>query len=102
MQVPVWIEPGVMRLPPEETPMITVGPGTGVAPFRAMLEERGLQIQQGATDQACTWACNSQGHSCLMLSFPALRTVLHSAAQLLVVTVKSCRHWLPATFCLAC
>ena len=80
MQVPVWIEPGVMRLPPEGTPMIMVGPGTGVAPFRAMLEERGLQIQQGATDQACTWACNSQGHSCLMLSFPALHTAQCSPA----------------------
>ena len=88
-QVPVWIEPGVMRLPPEGTPMIMVGPGTGVAPFRAMLEERGLQMQQGATDEACTWACNSQGHSSLMGSFPALRTVLHSAAQLLVVTCRA-------------
>ena len=88
-QVPVWIEPGVMRLPPEGTPMIMVGPGTGVAPFRAMLEERGLQMQQGAIGEACTWACNSQGHSSLMGSFPAVRTVLHSAAQLLVVTCRA-------------
>ena len=46
-QVPVWIEPGVMRLPPEGTPMIMVGPGTGVAPFRAMLQERDYQLFQG-------------------------------------------------------
>ena len=46
-QVPVWIESGVMRLPAASTPMTMVGPGTGVAPFRAMLEERGLQMSQG-------------------------------------------------------
>ena len=53
VQIPIWIEPGVMRLPPEGTPVIMVGPGTGVAPFRAMLEERGVQMQQGAPAQPC-------------------------------------------------
>ena len=71
IQVPVWIEPGVMRLPPQGTPMIMIGPGTGVAPFRAMLEERGLQMQQGATDQACTRASSCQRIPSLPSSFPA-------------------------------
>ena len=63
MQVPVWMEPGVMRLPPEGTPMIMVGPGTGVAPFRAMLEERGSQVQQGATAHPLHMCMQLPSHS---------------------------------------
>eukprot|EP00884_Botryococcus_braunii_P004440 jgi/Botrbrau1/13998/Bobra.150_1s0009.1 len=39
-QIPVWVEKGMLRLPPAPVPMILVGPGTGVAPFRSFLEER--------------------------------------------------------------
>lgn len=39
--VPVWVERGVLHLPSSNrTPMIMVGPGTGVAPFKSFLEER--------------------------------------------------------------
>lgn len=39
--VPVWVEKGVLQLPASHsTPMILVGPGTGVAPFKSFLEER--------------------------------------------------------------
>ena len=48
----MWIEPGVMQLSREDTPMILVGPGTGVAPFRAMLEQRGVQQRQGGIKAA--------------------------------------------------
>ena len=38
--VPVWIERGVLRLPTNRNSLlILVGPGTGVAPFRAFLED---------------------------------------------------------------
>jgi sulfite reductase alpha subunit-like flavoprotein len=47
-QVPVWVEPGVMRPPDAGTPMVLVGPGTGVAPFRAFLEDRLTAQSQGS------------------------------------------------------
>jgi len=46
--VPVWVERGVLRLPPSHsTPMILVGPGTGVAPFKSFLEERQMAAAGG-------------------------------------------------------
>ncbi|HSI82936.1 MAG: sulfite reductase flavoprotein subunit alpha [Candidatus Methylacidiphilales bacterium] len=39
--VPVYITPTKhFHLPPGDTPLIMVGPGTGIAPFRAFLEQR--------------------------------------------------------------
>ena len=39
--VPLYIQPNKrFRLPTAETPMIMIGPGTGIAPFRSFLHER--------------------------------------------------------------
>ncbi len=41
--VRLWIQPGSFRPPPLSVPLILVGPGTGIAPIRAIIQERNQQ-----------------------------------------------------------
>nr|XP_033817301.1 NADPH-dependent diflavin oxidoreductase 1 isoform X2 [Geotrypetes seraphini]XP_033817302.1 NADPH-dependent diflavin oxidoreductase 1 isoform X2 [Geotrypetes seraphini] len=46
--VPLWVKKGNLMFPSDlETPVILVGPGTGVAPFRAAIQERVAQKKKG-------------------------------------------------------
>ncbi|XP_036983560.2 NADPH-dependent diflavin oxidoreductase 1 isoform X1 [Artibeus jamaicensis] len=48
VQVPLWVRPGGLAFPQTpDTPVIMVGPGTGVAPFRAAVQERVARGQRG-------------------------------------------------------
>ncbi|CAE6533214.1 unnamed protein product [Rhizoctonia solani] len=55
----VGLKRGTMHLPKDQQkPIILVGPGTGVAPMRAMIEER---VAQSATDNTLYFGCRSIG-----------------------------------------
>ncbi|KAI5477463.1 NADPH-dependent diflavin oxidoreductase 1 [Pseudohyphozyma bogoriensis] len=60
--VPIRFEKGMLTLPIEKgkgdpPPLIMVGPGTGVAPFRALVEER---IASGAKNNLLFFGCRSE------------------------------------------
>ncbi|KAL2100070.1 hypothetical protein ACEWY4_004464 [Coilia grayii] len=58
MYVPLWVKKGSMKFPRDpDSPVIMVGPGTGVAPFRSVLQER---ISQGRTANVLFFGCRSE------------------------------------------
>ncbi|XP_011368194.1 NADPH-dependent diflavin oxidoreductase 1 isoform X1 [Pteropus vampyrus] len=58
VQVPLWVRPGGLTFPQApDTPVIMVGPGTGVAPFRAAVQER---VAQGRTENFLFFGCRQR------------------------------------------
>ncbi|KAM9323499.1 NADPH-dependent diflavin oxidoreductase 1 isoform 2-T2 [Pholidichthys leucotaenia] len=56
--VPLWVKKGSLKFPTDpDTPVILVGPGTGVAPFRSALQER---IAEGKTANVLFFGCRSE------------------------------------------
>jgi sulfite reductase (NADPH) flavoprotein alpha-component len=47
-EVPIYVQSTKhFHMPPPDAPLIMVGPGTGIAPFRAFLEERAIEGAKG-------------------------------------------------------
>ncbi|KAM4876614.1 NADPH-dependent diflavin oxidoreductase 1 isoform 2-T2 [Thomomys bottae] len=58
VSVPLWVRPGGLAFPETpETPVILVGPGTGVAPFRAAIQER---VARGWTGNFLFFGCRQR------------------------------------------
>ncbi|XP_061887354.1 NADPH-dependent diflavin oxidoreductase 1 [Entelurus aequoreus] len=56
--VPLWVKKGSLKFPTEkDIPVIMVGPGTGVAPFRSALQER---TAEGKHDNVLFFGCRSE------------------------------------------
>ncbi|XP_054468741.1 NADPH-dependent diflavin oxidoreductase 1 [Anoplopoma fimbria] len=56
--VPQWVKKGTLKFPKEkDTPVIMVGPGTGVAPFRSALQER---MAEGKKANVLFFGCRSE------------------------------------------
>ncbi|CAF96712.1 unnamed protein product, partial [Tetraodon nigroviridis] len=56
--VPLWVKRGTLKFPEDkDTPVIMVGPGTGVAPFRSALQER---IAEGKHSNVLFFGCRSE------------------------------------------
>uniref|UniRef100_A0A8C2SL75 NADPH-dependent diflavin oxidoreductase 1 n=1 Tax=Capra hircus TaxID=9925 RepID=A0A8C2SL75_CAPHI len=55
VRVPLWVRSGGLTFPKTpDVPVIMVGPGTGVAPFRAVIQER---VAQGETGNVLFFGC---------------------------------------------
>ncbi|XP_075415864.1 NADPH-dependent diflavin oxidoreductase 1 isoform X1 [Tenrec ecaudatus] len=58
VQVPLWVQPGSLTFPETaDTPVVMVGPGTGVAPFRAAIQER---VARGQTGNVLFFGCRQR------------------------------------------
>lgn len=56
--VPLWVKKGTLKFPKDkDTPVIMVGPGTGVAPFRSTIQER---TAEGKTANVLFFGCRSE------------------------------------------
>ncbi|RLW00566.1 hypothetical protein DV515_00008958 [Chloebia gouldiae] len=58
VRVPLWVKNGGMKFPADPaTPVIMIGPGTGVAPFRAAIQER---VALGCRGNCLFFGCRHQ------------------------------------------
>ncbi|XP_069025143.1 NADPH-dependent diflavin oxidoreductase 1 [Embiotoca jacksoni] len=84
VSVPLWVKKGSLKFPTQkDTPVIMVGPGTGVAPFRSALQER---IAAGRTANVLFFGCRSESKD---FYFRCEWEEMMEAGQLLLFTAFS-------------
>lgn len=66
--VPMYVRKSQFRLPfKSSTPVLMIGPGTGIAPFMGFIQERGWLRQQGESRCVAPGKENSWGKAGLVL-----------------------------------
>ncbi|KAJ9132421.1 NADPH--cytochrome P450 reductase [Pleurostoma richardsiae] len=63
LSLPIHIRRSTFRLPEDNSrPIIMIGPGTGVAPFRAFIQERAARVQDGVSIGKCVlfYGCRTE------------------------------------------
>lgn len=60
MTIPMWISQGMIELPPTLPKMILIGPGTGVAPMRSIIQYRMNTEETKKTDAALFFGCRHE------------------------------------------
>nr|XP_023653136.1 NADPH-dependent diflavin oxidoreductase 1 isoform X2 [Paramormyrops kingsleyae] len=84
VSVPLWVKKGGLKFPTDpNTPVIMVGPGTGVAPFRSAVQER---VAQHKTGNVLFFGCRSE---CKDFYFRSEWEELEGASQLTLFTAFS-------------
>eukprot|EP00741_Cyanophora_paradoxa_P022037 tig00021433_g21273.t1 len=74
-QVPIFVRSSTFRLPTEATrPIIMVGPGTGLAPFRAFLQEMVVRGAGARCETHLYCGCRTRGEEIFADFFEGLRT----------------------------
>lgn len=60
--VPIFVEKAIFRLPKDpKIPVVMVGPGTGLAPFRGFIQDRELTFKQGnKTENLLFFGCRNR------------------------------------------